>query len=242
MVPSAINLGQAQAAVLATFTEAVEWLAHTLAATCGMRPNEVRAVSPSDYQGRDAEDVPWLKVTKAMPTLSWDGQPTHTKNRRNRTIPIPDDVAEMIEVLWPAQTRLAADPAVPMVWNPRTRRRWSHWALRESWLRGCKAAGLPPIPLYEGTKHSGATDMLARTKDLDAVQRYLGHRDRRSTELYAKVQDTALIEIARRPCLHPACSEKTSENPFLNHGLMASPTGLEPPVGGKCRGAERQAR
>ncbi len=100
--------------------------------------------------------------------------------------------------------------------------------MRESWLRGCEAAGLPPIPLYEGTKHSGATDMLARTKDLDAVQRYLGHRDRRSTELYAKVQDTALIEIARRSCLHPACSEKTSENPFINQGLMASPTGLEP--------------
>ena len=71
-------------------------------------------------------------------------------------------------------------------------------------------------------------DMLARTKDLDAVQRYLGHRDRRSTELYAKVQDAALIEIARRPCLHPACSEKTVENPFMNQGLMASPTGLEP--------------
>ena len=34
-----------------------------------MHPNEVRAVAPSDYRGCDAEDVPWLKVTKAMPTL-----------------------------------------------------------------------------------------------------------------------------------------------------------------------------
>ena len=64
--------------------------------------------------------------------------------------------------------------------------------------------------------------MLARTKDLDAVQRYLGHRDRRSTELYAKVQDTALIEIARRSCLHPACKSESVENPFLNQWVMAS--------------------
>ncbi len=70
--------------------------------------------------------------------------------------------------------------------------------------------------------------MLARTKDLDAVQRYLGHRDRRSTELYAKVQDAAIIEIARRPCLHPACKPESVENPFVNQLGMASPTGLEP--------------
>jgi integrase len=85
-----------------------------------------------------------------------------------------------------------------MVWNPRTGRRWSHWALRESWLAGCKAAGLPPVPLYEGTKHSFATEALAQGHSIDTLQRYLGHKDRRSTERYAKIQDAALVEIVRR--------------------------------------------
>ncbi|MFQ5734873.1 MAG: ThuA domain-containing protein, partial [Planctomycetaceae bacterium] len=34
---------------------------------------------------------------------------------------------------------------------------------RSSWLRGCRSAGLPPVPLYEGTKHSGATAMMERS-------------------------------------------------------------------------------
>jgi site-specific recombinase XerD len=40
--------------------------------------------------------------------------------------------------------------------------------------------------------------MLARTKDLEAVRKYLGHRDPRSTEHYARVVDAALIDIAQR--------------------------------------------
>jgi integrase len=70
--------------------------------------------------------------------------------------------------------------------------------VRASWLRGCEAAGAPRIPLYEGTKHSGATDMLARTKDRAAVRDYLGHTDARSTDKYAKVTSGALVDIAKR--------------------------------------------
>jgi site-specific recombinase XerD len=40
--------------------------------------------------------------------------------------------------------------------------------------------------------------MLARTKDLEAVRDYLGHRDNRTTSLYAKVRSGALVEIAKR--------------------------------------------
>jgi site-specific recombinase XerC len=75
--------------------------------------------------------------------------------------------------------------------------RWSHWALRQSWLRGCKAAGLPPIKYYEGTKHSGATAMLERSKDLEGVREYLGHSDARSTRKYAQLTSGALVAIAK---------------------------------------------
>ncbi len=175
-----------------------EWLSHALAGRCGLRSGEVRALAPGDYRGRDEDGVPWLSITKAMQTLSWDGEPGPTKNKRNRTVPIPDDLADAIESLWPASARLAADKGTPMLVNSRTNRRWSHWALRASWLRGCESAGAPPVPLYEGTKHSGATDMLARTKDRAAVRDYLGHTDARSTDKYAKVTSGALVDIAKR--------------------------------------------
>ena len=189
---------KAQEAILETFGDPNEWLSHALAGRCGLRSGEVRALAPGDYRGRDEDGVPWLSVTKAMKTLSWDGEPGSTKNKRNRTVPIPDDLAKAIELMWPASARLAADKTTPMVVNPRTNRRWSHWALRASWLRGCEAAGAPQVPLYEGTKHSGATDMLARTKDRAAVRDYLGHTDARSTDKYAKVTSGALVDIAKR--------------------------------------------
>jgi integrase len=189
---------KAQEAILKTFTEPNEWLSHVLAGRCGLRSGEVRALAPSDYRGRDEDGIAWLSVTKAMQTLSWDGEPGPTKNKRNRTVPIPDDLADTIESLWPASARLAADENAPMLANPRTNRRWSHWGLRASWLRGCTSAGAPQLPLYEGTKHSVATDMLARTKDRAAVRDYLGHTDARSTDKYAKVTSGALVDIAKR--------------------------------------------
>jgi integrase len=195
-VPQIISAAM-QRQVLETMADPVEWLSHAIPVHCALRPGELRALAVSDYLGT-RDGVSRLRVSHAMQSGSWQGEPTHTKNRRAADLPISDDLAAAIERLWPAAKRLATDPESPLVWNPRTGRRWTHWALRESWLRGCKAAKLPPVPLYEGTKHSAATDMLAKTGDLEAVQRYLRHRGRRSTEHYAKVLDSALVDIAKR--------------------------------------------
>ena len=189
---------QAQDAILQTFTDPTEWLSHAIAGRCGLRSGEIRALAPGDYRGRDEDGVPWLAVTKAMKTLSEKGEPGTTKGKRGRTIPIPEDLADAIEALWPSSARLTAGKTEPMLCNPNTGQRWSHWALRRSWLKGCKNAEAGHVPLYEGTKHSGATDMLARTKDRTAVRDYLGHRDARTTDAYAKVTSGALVDIAKR--------------------------------------------
>lgn len=188
----------AQGAILDAFTDPVERLSHAIAARCGLRCGELRALSVSDYLGRDEDGVARLLVRRAMKGLSADAELRSTKNRQVRTLPLPDDLADELEALWPKAARLQADPDIPLVSNPRTSKRWSHGALRQSWLRGCKAAGVPAVPLYEGTKHSAATDMLGASKDLEAVRKYLGHRDARSTEKYARVMDGALLELARR--------------------------------------------
>jgi site-specific recombinase XerD len=58
------------------------------------------------------------------------------------------------------------------------------------------------VPIYEGTKHTWATNSLNRGVRMEAVQATLGHKDRRSTEKYAKFQAQGLLE-AMAPRLQP---------------------------------------
>jgi len=53
--------------------------------------------------------------------------------------------------------------------------------------------------LYEGTKHSFATDALLRGVPERSLQAYLGHADVRSTRRYARLSNQALIDVIRRP-------------------------------------------
>jgi site-specific recombinase XerD len=55
------------------------------------------------------------------------------------------------------------------------------------------------IGLYNGTKHSTATELRRQGISLDVIQRLCGHRDARSTEVYAKLADEALVEAIRSP-------------------------------------------
>jgi integrase/recombinase XerD len=74
-------------------------------------------------------------------------------------------------------------------------RRWSHWAL---WSRRKKAAatvGLKNAKLYEGTRHTFATNALAAGANDRALQDFLGHRDPKMTRKYAKLRPAALAQV-----------------------------------------------
>ena len=58
--------------------------------------------------------------------------------------------------------------------------------IRRIWHRACKKAGVPRIKLYNGTRHSTATDTLRRSGSLYKVSKLLGHSSQRMTEKYAK--------------------------------------------------------
>jgi site-specific recombinase XerD len=47
--------------------------------------------------------------------------------------------------------------------------------------------------MYEGTRHTLATNALERGATLDVVRAILRHRDRRSTERYAKLSIGAAV-------------------------------------------------
>jgi integrase len=58
-------------------------------------------------------------------------------------------------------------------------------------------AELPHISLYEGTKHSVATDAIRRGVTERHLQRFLGHKNVPSTRRYARLADNALFEVLR---------------------------------------------
>ena len=58
--------------------------------------------------------------------------------------------------------------------------------IRRIWHRACKKAGVPPIKLYNGTRHSTLTDTLRKTGNMYAVSKLAGHSSQKMTEKYAR--------------------------------------------------------
>lgn len=171
--------------------------AHLIAATMGLRPSEVRALVRADYSPARGTALGRLHVERARQGRAHDAPLGPTKNRRARTLPVPDVVSAWIEEHVTPAERLR-DPEAPLVPNPRTGLAWSHDAFADAWRRACEDAGVPPIAVYNGTKHTAATAMLERSGgNLEAVARMLGHADTRSTRRYAQITDGTLIELAR---------------------------------------------
>jgi integrase len=70
----------------------------------------------------------------------------------------------------------------PDATNPR--KAWSETRLRSLWYSACEKAIGRKVSLYAATKHVFATNVVAGGAAEVDLQRYLGHRDRKSTEKY----------------------------------------------------------
>lgn len=161
-------------------------------ALLGLRPGEVRALTVAAY--RDG----YLTVGAAAKDTRAEAEVRSTKTRRVRRLPVPAELAVWIEAHVPAAARLRG--SAPMFTNPRAtnrERRWSHRALQAVWYAACEAACERRFPLYEGTRHSFATALLARGVEREKVQRILGHTSSATTDRYAKLADGALVEVLR---------------------------------------------
>jgi integrase len=157
-------------------------------ARLGLRPGEARALDVADY--RDG----WLIVDKAVKGSQVSAPIRGTKTRRAKRIPAGEDLVEWIASYVDTRGRLAK---APLFINPRTGRRWSHWALRDRWIRAAESVGIADVRLYEGTKHTMATDAVRRGVSERALQTFLGHSDARSTRRYARMSEEALVSVLR---------------------------------------------
>lgn len=164
-------------------------------ARLGLRPGEARALNVEDY--RDG----WLQVANAMKGKGSHAPRRGTKARNVRRLPVSvvTDLCEWLDRYVDPADRLHG--GVPLFRNPHADNRDGRWlagALRRVWVRACKNTGVE-VAIYEGTKHSFATALVARGVSMDRVQQVLGHRDQRSTARYAKLADQGVVETLRRP-------------------------------------------
>ncbi len=159
------------------------------------RPGEARALNISDYSFRDRL-VTIRTAMKGENTTAPRGTTKEDDLRRHEAMPIR---ADWLEANTPAQRRLQGDQPLFQNLDAKNREhRWSYWALRDVWHEARARAKVPYVRLYEGTKHSTATALRRAGVALDVIQHIAGHADSRSTEIYAKLSEQAVIEALRR--------------------------------------------
>ena len=108
-------------------------------------------------------------------------------------------MAEWLERHIPLDERLVGDR--PLFVNPNGRTapggRYNAQALRLGWMRASDSVGLGHVRMYEGTKLSTLTAGRRRGAPLDQLQKAAGHRDPRSTEIYAELAQEQATEVLR---------------------------------------------
>jgi integrase/recombinase XerD len=110
---------------------------------------------------------------------------TATKTKTARTVPVAPELTKMVRLL-PGKTALVFDDGSG---HPVYDRHTYHRLLQ----RGCEAVAIPPRPIH-ALRHSFARFFIESGGDLPMLKQLMGHRDIRTTMIYA---DHFAIERAR---------------------------------------------
>ena len=146
----------------------------------GQRPGTARAVLVEDV-GKEG----FIRVTRAVKSHRADGPVASTKADREGRVPLTRELAA-----WIAEFAANRHPTARLFYNPRAQprlnpgQRWTHRALWLEWREACARAGVPYVPLYQGTKHSFATERLLAGKSKDAIAEFM-HISRHQVDTYA---------------------------------------------------------
>jgi integrase len=162
-----------------------------LAMRLGVRPGEARALNVDDYANG------CLRVAHAMKGQQPNAPRRGPKNRRVRFVEIDHELQD-----WISNHRQHAFPGEPLFQNRMGRgsaKRWGYYALREEWNRAAASVGLR-VSMYEGLKHSSATDAARRGVPLEIIAQALGHSDSRITQRYARLHPIASVTVLRPEC------------------------------------------
>jgi len=144
------------------------------------RPNMAVEILASDYDRKSGT----LALARARKGRTVDSQVGSTKTRVAWTIQAGAELSDWIAKHVPKEAFLDGRLLFenPDATNPR--KAWSETRLRSLWYSACEKAIGRKVSLYAATKHVFATNVIAGGAAEVDLQRYLGHRDRKSTEKY----------------------------------------------------------
>lgn len=137
-----------------------------------IRPGEARGLNVEDYDPKRRE----LHIKHAMKGLTHAAPRGGTKSHDRRLLRVTARLESWIEQYVGAEQRLRA--VGPLFANPDGRaddRRFSYYTLVDIWRQAASRAGVGPIGLYNGTKHSTATWLRGSGLHLDEIALALGH-------------------------------------------------------------------
>lgn len=148
-----------------------------LLARMGLRAAEVAGLELDDFQWRAGELV------------------VHGKARRCDRMPLPTEVGEAVSsYLLEARPRVVSRAAfLTLVAPPRP---MGPTAVGQLVWRQCRIAGLEPVRAHR-LRHALASELLARGLKLPEIAQALRQRDLATTAIYAKVDYSALRELAQ---------------------------------------------
>jgi integrase len=147
-----------------------------------VRPSETRAMQWEDI------DLKHDRVTVRRHFSLNEIRPT-TKAKRIKILPLDGEVKQALQCL----PRHLVSPF--LFWKRDGKAFSESWA-RKLWKRTSMALGVD-ISLYQGTRHSSATEAADRV-GVDGVQEFLYHTNRKMTERYAQKNPERLRKVLRK--------------------------------------------
>ncbi len=145
----------------------------------GARPSEARALHWTDVDFKNRE----ITIRHNFS----DGVLTATKTGEERKIPLTTALAELFGGL----PRLLH---VPFVFTYKEKPYYES-KLGKLWRKSCKEKNLEGVRLYDGCRHSFASQLVNQNHSLEIIGEILGHSDTRTTRKYAHVSMDAMRAV-----------------------------------------------
>lgn len=149
----------------------------------GVRPGEARALKYEDIDRK-------ARTVTIHRTFSDNDYKEYTKTGRIRVLPLDDDVYNML---------CSRDAITGFVFTHHDGKPYlTNNGIRKVWNRALKKAGMKHITMYNGTRHSFASQAVNRGVPLNLIQDFLGHTTQRMTRRYAHIDIEGLRLVLKK--------------------------------------------
>ena len=143
--------------------------------TTGLRPAEIRALKWKDIV-KDAE-LPYIEIRSSFSDHTYR-EITKTKNRWQ--IPL---LSKIEEILKKVPRRLGCEFVFNLNGKP-----YSRNVLGNNWRKACSEAKISGVTLYQGCRHSFASQRVNEGKPLEIIGAMMGHLSTQTTRRYAHIE------------------------------------------------------